>query len=112
MARSVSGLQAGGGGTGTANAENGSRAGARWDQGQCHSAYWNAILSVNEGQRPTICMTRLVHESKLNSLCLQGFCELLCFYNHLGNKYSLILVLEAAASELFSIRPLFNIYTV
>lgn len=67
MARSVSGLQAGGGGTGTANAENGSRAGARWDQGQCHLAYWNAILSVNEGQRPTICMTRLVHESKLNS---------------------------------------------
>lgn len=85
MARSVSGLQAGGGGTGTANAENGSRAGARWDQGQCHSAYWNAILSVNEGQRPTICMTRLVHESKLNSYYREAInwylavgCEKIC----------------------------------
>lgn len=34
------------------------------------------------------------------------------FCNHLGNKYSVILVLEASESKLVSIHPLFDIYTV
>lgn len=34
---------------------------------QHHWAYWNTIHFVTKGQRPTICMTWLVQESKLNS---------------------------------------------